>query len=82
MAYGLVPFVVANGGPATVVRDGVTGYHYRSIDELEARAVHALGAPAQLENLRPAAAAAADEFAEHVFIEAWRRLAATHAIAT
>ncbi len=76
MAYGLVPFVVANGGPATLVGDGTRGYHYRSMEELEARALQALDTPAQLAQLRGAAAAAADEFGEDVFIEGWRRLAA------
>lgn len=76
MAYGLVPFVVANGGPATFVGDGSMGYLYRNMEELEARVRQALDTPAQLTELRRAAAAVADEFAEDVFIEGWRRLAA------
>lgn len=75
MSYGLAPFVVANGGPSSFVRDGVNGYLYRGLDDLEARVVAALAAPGQLTMVRRAAAVAARAFAEDVFAERWRRLA-------
>lgn len=81
MSYGLVPFVVANGGPATFVEHGVSGYHYRGLDDLEESVLAALAAPDQFNMIRYAAAMKTVEFAENVFAQHWRRVAAAVAAA-
>ena len=37
MSAGCIPVVFATGGPAEVVEEGVTGFHFRTIDELCSR---------------------------------------------
>ncbi len=34
MAARVIPFVVSNGGPASIVENGVSGFHYSSLQEL------------------------------------------------
>ena len=75
MSHGMAPFVVSNGGPPSFVRDGVTGYLYRELDDLEARVLTSLAAPGRLTAVRRAAAEVARAFSEDVFVEHWRRLA-------
>ncbi|HEX7359839.1 MAG TPA: glycosyltransferase [Bryobacteraceae bacterium] len=76
MSYGLVAIVVANGGPAGFVRDGRTGYTYRSITDLVERVTAALANPAELEPVRANAIETARACAEHHFVEYWRARAA------
>jgi GT2 family glycosyltransferase/glycosyltransferase involved in cell wall biosynthesis len=76
MSYGLAPFVVANGGPVSVVQEGLTGYTYSSVEELVAKIETALGALDELAAVRNAAVATATNYDEQIFGERWRAAAA------
>jgi len=53
MSGGAIPFVYAAGGPAEIVADGETGFHWRTIDELLDRQMQALDlSDVQRESLR------------------------------
>jgi len=45
MSAGAIPFVYAMGGPAEIVADGETGFHWRSIQELVTKQIAVLGVP-------------------------------------
>jgi glycosyltransferase involved in cell wall biosynthesis len=76
MSYGLVPFVVSNGGPTSFVQDGSTGYTYSSLEELIKKIEAALGALEELATVRKAAVVKAAEYDEQIFKERWRSAAA------
>lgn len=46
MSAGALPLVCANGGPAELVADGVTGFQWRSETELAEKSLYALNLPA------------------------------------
>ena len=46
MSAGTLPLVCANGGPAEIVADGKTGFHWRSEVELSEKSLFALTMPA------------------------------------
>ncbi len=52
MSAGAVPLVFAAGGPAHVVTHGVTGMHWRTLDELVRAQVYLLDAPDEAEAVR------------------------------
>lgn len=71
MAHGTIPLVVNNGGPAATVRDGVDGYHYRTVEELAERTADVLGrTESERRPMREAARARAQEFSEAAFLDA------------
>jgi len=47
MSAGALPLVCANGGPAELVADGVTGFHWRSEAELAEKSLYALNLPTE-----------------------------------
>ncbi len=68
MAAGAVPLVYGEAGPAEIVRDGVDGFHWHTIDELIARTCELAADPQRREALSAAAidrsrTFAADRFA-------------------
>jgi len=68
MAYGTVPLVVAHGGPAATVRDGIDGYHYSTVDELVQRTAQLLNEPAELlDPMREAARTRATAYGHDAF---------------
>ena len=68
MSAGAIPFVCANGGPASIVRDGETGFHWRTPSELAAKAHAALSlAPAARCLIRTAGAGDAEKYDEPAF---------------
>lgn len=69
MSARCIPIVFAAGGPATIVEDGVTGYHYLTVPELVAktRVVLEASSPESYDAMRNAAAAAAQAFDEATF---------------
>jgi GT2 family glycosyltransferase/glycosyltransferase involved in cell wall biosynthesis len=72
MSYGLVPIVVANGGPATFVHDGQNGYTYRDITDVVERVQGALASPNGLAAIRANAIETAAGYAEGLFAARWR----------
>jgi GT2 family glycosyltransferase/glycosyltransferase involved in cell wall biosynthesis len=78
MSAGCIPIVFAAGAPVEVVDDGVTGFHFRTIDELCTRTRALLKDTPQekLDALAEAAANAARAYDEASFKRAVRTLAA------
>jgi glycosyltransferase involved in cell wall biosynthesis len=62
MSAGAVPVVYGVGGPAEVVEHGVSGLHFRTLDELVERTYDLIGAPERLAVLRAAAVERARDF--------------------
>ena len=71
MSAGCIPVVFAAGGPATIVQDGVTGFHFHTLDELVALTRRLLEAmpDTERESLRIAAEAAAQNHTEAIFTQ-------------
>jgi glycosyltransferase involved in cell wall biosynthesis len=68
MARGCLPLAPAHGGPAEILRDGETGFLYRSWEDLARKTVAAVGAGAgALRRMRARAAARARRFGERDF---------------
>jgi len=78
MSAGCIPIVFAAGGPVEVVTDGVTGFHFRTLDELCARTQTLIeDTPAEaLATLAGAATDAARSYDEATFKMKVRTLAA------
>ena len=80
MSAGCIPLVVDRGGPAAIVEDGVTGYHFANLEQLVDLSDRLLSLPATdptLAALRAAAITASAHYSEARFIAAVReRLAA------
>ena len=78
MSARCIPVVFAAGGPAVIVQDGVTGFHFHTIDELAAvtrRLLEAMPDPDR-ETLRSAAEAAAQSYSEASFAQRVSEIAA------
>jgi glycosyltransferase involved in cell wall biosynthesis len=67
MGAGLVPVVFGAAGPAEVVRDGVDGRHFRTLDELERLTTALIADPAERARLAGHAAVRAEEFGPPAF---------------
>ena len=75
MSYGTIPVVVAYGGPATTVRDGIEGFHYTDLDELVGRTAELLNmSEAELRPLRERDRARAEDYTTKVFAATVPRL--------
>jgi O-antigen biosynthesis protein len=77
MSAGCIPIVFAAGGPVEVIEEGVTGFHFRTIEELCTRTKELVqnATPDTLEALARAAAAAARAYDEETFRSHVRTLA-------
>jgi len=77
MSAGCIPVVFAAGGPPGIVQDGVTGFHFQSIDDLIAVTRRLLEAmpEGELDALRSAAEAAAQAYTEQIFTQRVREIA-------
>jgi O-antigen biosynthesis protein len=75
MATGSIPFVVSNGGPAEIVREHDTGFHYTTLDELVAKTKSIIGDTAGIAAMRERAIADAQQYAEAIFAERWLEIA-------
>jgi glycosyltransferase involved in cell wall biosynthesis len=75
MAFGCVPLVVANGGPAQVVRDGESGFHYRTLEELVDKTCALRSDAAQMRTVSERARQEARRYDEAIFMAEWRKLA-------
>lgn len=76
MSAGAVPVVFAAAGPAEVVRDGVDGRHWRTLDELATTTAELIAAPAQLAGLSVSATTRAKEFDRSAFARRLRSIVA------
>lgn len=77
MSAGLVPFVVANGGPAQIVEDGVSGFHYSDRAQLVSLTEAALRArPSDLAAMRERAVLRSQNYSYEAFRKRWTDLAA------
>jgi glycosyltransferase involved in cell wall biosynthesis len=67
MSAGLVPVVFGAAGPAEVVRNGVDGMHFHTIDELNGRTAGLIRDEARCATLAAAARERAEDFAPAAF---------------
>ncbi len=75
MSAGAIPLVYHEGGPADLVQDTVTGFHWDSTDTLSARSARALDLPEVIsESMRAAARAQARRFDSASFESEFLRL--------
>lgn len=75
MSAGVVPIVVNNGGPASIVEHGVSGYFYDSEDGLILRTLDILYADdSELAKLRNNCRDRALNFSKSAFRDSWRNL--------
>jgi GT2 family glycosyltransferase/glycosyltransferase involved in cell wall biosynthesis len=76
MGHGCVPFVVANGGPVEFVREGDTGFHYDTIDELVGKTLRLAADRPALASVSQRARAESRRFSESIFAQRVRDLIA------
>jgi glycosyltransferase involved in cell wall biosynthesis len=67
MAAGAVPIVFGAAGPAEVVRDGVDGLHFHTMDELIARTAELMGDEDRTAGLSAVAPRRAEDFGSDAF---------------
>jgi glycosyltransferase involved in cell wall biosynthesis len=67
MGAGLVPVVFGAAGPAEVVRDGVDGLHFRTLDDLETMTAALVGDPERRAALAASAMWRAQDFGPDAF---------------
>lgn len=72
MAYGCVPVVVGLGGQREIVQEGVTGYLWGTVAELESRTRDLMSDPQRVAALGQAAAASAARFGRDSFVRVVR----------
>ena len=76
MAAGAVPLVFGAAGPAEIVRDGVDGRHWSTLDQLADQTVELVGDEAALASLSTSAIARACDFSAAAFADRLRSLLA------
>jgi glycosyltransferase involved in cell wall biosynthesis len=76
MAAGCVPVVIDKAGQREIVRDGVDGFHWSTLAELEARTRQVADDEALRERLAAAASARAADFSDQAFAARWTEIAA------
>jgi glycosyltransferase involved in cell wall biosynthesis len=75
MAAGCVPLVIDKAGQREIVRQGVDGYRWSTVEELEARTRELAAAPERCRRLGEAAVERAQSFSEGAFRQRWREIA-------
>jgi glycosyltransferase involved in cell wall biosynthesis len=77
MSAGCIPIVFAAGGPAEIVENGVTGFHFNTVDELCActKMILTDSTSETLEMIANAAALAAQAYSETIFKARIRNIA-------
>lgn len=75
MAAGAVPVVIDRAGQREIVRDGVDGYRWRTLDELADRTLRVAADDALRARLANAAVLRAAEYSEEAFATRWRAIA-------
>ncbi len=74
MAAGCVPVVIAAAGQLEIVRDGVDGFRFTTVGQLQDATVRVAGSQQLRDRLATAARERADVFSERAFTERWRAL--------
>jgi glycosyltransferase involved in cell wall biosynthesis len=74
MAAGAVPVVFGAGGPAEIVRHGVDGFHWHTLEQLAQLTRRLMGDPDLLSSMSKAAQERAKDFAPEVFDRGVRNL--------
>jgi glycosyltransferase involved in cell wall biosynthesis len=67
LAAGAVPLVFGAAGPAEIVRDGVDGFHWHSLDRLQDVTVDLASNPARRDQLAASAVTRAADFSADIF---------------
>jgi glycosyltransferase involved in cell wall biosynthesis len=67
LAAGAVPLVFGAAGPAEIVRDGVDGFHWQSLDRLQALTIELATNPVRRDQLAACAVVRARDFSCDVF---------------
>src|SRR5262249_60230656 len=80
MAGGCVPIVIDRAGQREIVREGVDGYRWRSVDELAARTREVAADEELRSRLAASAIARAQEYSDKAFAEQWQEIAARHGL--
>ncbi len=75
MAAGCVPLVIDKAGQREIVRQGVDGYRWTTLEELEARTRELAADPELCHRLGTAAVERAQAFSEDAFRRRWREIA-------
>jgi glycosyltransferase involved in cell wall biosynthesis len=75
MAAGCVPVVIDKAGQREIVRHGVDGFRWTTLDQLEARTRELIADGALRERMAAVAVERAQEFSDKAFAERWRDIA-------
>jgi len=75
MAAGCVPVVIDKAGQREIVREGVDGYRWTTLGELEARTRELAADPDRCRRLGAAATQRAQAFSEDAFVRRWEEIA-------
>jgi glycosyltransferase involved in cell wall biosynthesis len=75
MAAGCVPVVIDQAGQREIVRQGVDGYRWSTLEELEARTRELAADPDLCRRLGAAAVERAQAFSEDAFRQRWHEIA-------
>jgi glycosyltransferase involved in cell wall biosynthesis len=75
MAAGCVPVVIDQAGQREIVRQGVDGYRWSTLEELEARTRELAADPDLCGRLGAAAVQRAQAFSEDAFRRRWHEIA-------
>lgn len=78
MAGGCVPVVIDRAGQREIVRDGVDGFRWSTVEELVGRTRQVAEDGSLRSTLAAAAIARARQYSDEAFAERWRELAAQH----
>ena len=81
MAAGAVPLVFDAAGPAEIVRDGLDGEHWRTLDQLADQTIRLVADPLRRIGLSNAAVERAAEFSADAFASRLRSFIATDTLA-
>ncbi len=74
MAAGCVPVVIASAGQLEIVRDGVDGFRFSTVAQLQDATLRVAGSQQLQDRLAAAARDRANVFSEGAFAERWRAL--------
>lgn len=67
MSVGVIPFVVPNGGPSSIVRNGMDGFHYESVTDLINKTMRAYDSINSIETMREHAIGRWSDFSLETF---------------
>ena len=76
MAAGCVPVVIDKAGQREIVNDGVEGYRWTTLRELEEKTIRVIRDPSLRARMAEASVRRAQAFSEEAFTAQWRRILA------